>query len=64
MNSSAPANRITSPWITTTMSRVIRGTSKESSAPPWYSAPNRTEARTTPAGWQRPISATAMPAKP
>ena len=35
MNSSAPANRITSPWIATTMSRVILGISNESSAPPW-----------------------------
>ncbi len=32
--SSAPANRITSPWITTTMSRLIVGMSKESSEPP------------------------------
>jgi len=33
--SSAPAKRITKPWITTIMSRVMAGLSKESSVPPW-----------------------------
>ena len=33
--SSAPANRMMMPPITTTMSRVIAGCSKASSAPPW-----------------------------
>ena len=32
--SSAPAKRMTRPWMTTIMSRVISGMSKESSAPP------------------------------
>src|SRR5262249_39276126 len=32
---SAPENRITKPWITTTMSRVTSGISNASSAPPW-----------------------------
>ena len=34
MFSSAPQNRITRPWITTTISRVICGMSKDSSEPP------------------------------
>ena len=34
MCSSAPANRITSPWMMTIMSREMFGISKESSAPP------------------------------
>ncbi len=35
MCSSAPANRMTSPWMMTIMSREISGISKASSAPPW-----------------------------
>ena len=35
MCSSAPANRITRPWITTTRSRVSAGMSNDSSEPPW-----------------------------
>ena len=35
MFSSAPANRMTRPWITTTRSLLIRGMSKASSVPPW-----------------------------
>ena len=35
MFSSAPANRITRPWITTTRSLLTRGISKASSVPPW-----------------------------
>ncbi len=35
MCSSAPANRMTRPWMTTIMSRVMVGMSKASSAPPW-----------------------------
>jgi hypothetical protein len=34
MCSRAPANRMTRPWITTTMSRLSAGMSKESSEPP------------------------------
>ena len=34
MCSSAPANRITRPWMTMIMSRVMLGISNESSAPP------------------------------
>ena len=33
--SRAPANRITSPWMMTIMSREMAGISKASSAPPW-----------------------------
>ena len=35
MCSSAPENRITRPWMTTTMWRVMLGISKLSSVPPW-----------------------------
>ena len=61
---SAPENRMTRPWITTTISRVMVGISKASSAPPCCSAPNSSAASTMPSGWLRPIRATAMPAKP
>ena len=33
--SKAPMNRMTRPWMTTTMSRLISGLAKESSEPPW-----------------------------
>src|SRR5215208_627856 len=62
--SRAPTNSTTMPPMTTTMSRVMRGCSKASSAPPWYSMPKSSEARTIPAGWARPMRATAIPTKP
>ncbi len=46
------------------MSREKPWISKASSAPPWYSAPNSSAAKTMPSGWLRPISETAMPVKP
>ncbi len=46
------------------MSREKVGISKASSEPPCTSAPNSSAASTMPAGWLRPISATAMPVKP
>ena len=47
---SAPENRITRPWITTTISRVMVGISKASSAPPCCRAPNSSAASTMPSG--------------
>jgi hypothetical protein len=60
----APANSTIRPCSVNTMSRLKPGISNDSSAPPWYSAPNSRLASTMPAGWLRPISDTAMPAKP
>src|SRR6185437_15226532 len=61
---SAPENRMIRPWMTTIISGVIAGISNASSAPPWLKMPNSRPASTTPTGWLRPISATAMPVKP
>ena len=64
MYANAPENRMMSPWMTSSMSRVMVWNSRSSSLPPWYRAPKSRLASTIPIGWLRPISDTAMPVNP
>ena len=60
----APENNTIKPCSVNTMSRLKPWISNANSEPPWYSAPNNSDASTMPTGWLRPINDTAMPAKP